>query len=112
MCVLRIVSLTIKKLRYAVHDAVYCRVLAEGGRQEPKTFVLGQPGTTSAMYHCLVYSVSDYTCFCLQCCWLGCMKGIRPVKTEWWGAGVVICLERVADLQTADATATHCLLLQ
>jgi len=26
-------------------------------------------------------------------------------KTEWWGAGVVICLE-------LDATATHCLLLQ
>ena len=30
-------------------------------------------------------------------CWLGGRKGIRPVKTEWWGAGVVICLERVAD---------------
>ena len=27
-------------------------------------------------------------------CWLGDRKGIRPVKTEWWGAGVVICLER------------------
>ena len=26
-------------------------------------------------------------------CWLGGRKGIRPVKTEWWGAGVVICLE-------------------
>jgi len=23
---------------------------------------------------------------------LGGRKGIRPVKTEWWGAGVVICL--------------------
>ena len=22
--------------------------------------------------------------------WLGGRKGIRPVKTEWWGAGVVI----------------------
>ena len=31
-------------------------------------------------------------------------------KTEWWGAGVVISLERGAD--SADATATHCLLLQ
>ena len=33
---------------------------------------------------------------------------------EWWGAGVVICLERGADLHNgpADATATHCLLLQ
>ena len=32
-------------------------------------------------------------------CWLGGRKGIRPVKkTEWWGAGMVICLERGADL--------------
>jgi len=29
---------------------------------------------------------------------LGDRKGIRPVKTEWWGAGVVIYLERGADL--------------
>ena len=35
-------------------------------------------------------------------CWLGVRKGIRPVKTEWWGAGVVICLERGADLHTAQ----------
>jgi len=35
-------------------------------------------------------------------------------KTEWRGVGVVICLERGADLTygPADATATHCLLLQ
>jgi len=26
-------------------------------------------------------------------CWLGGRKGIRPVKTEWWGTGVAICLE-------------------
>jgi len=33
---------------------------------------------------------------------LGGRKGIGPVKkTEWWGAGVVICLERRADLHTA-----------
>ena len=25
-----------------------------------------------------------------------------PKKTEWWGAGVVICLERSADLHTAQ----------
>jgi len=35
-------------------------------------------------------------------CWLGGRKGIRPVKTEWWGAGMVICLERVADLHMAQ----------
>ena len=27
--------------------------------------------------------------------------GIRPVKSEWWGVGVVICLERGADLRMA-----------
>jgi len=40
----------------------------------------------------------------LWCCWLGGRKGIRPVKTEWWGAGVVICLEQGADLHTAQLT--------
>ena len=35
--------------------------------------------------------------------WLGGRKGIRPVKKlEWWGAGVVICLERGADLLMAQ----------
>jgi len=33
---------------------------------------------------------------------LGCRKGIRPVKTEWLGAGVVICLEQGADLHMAQ----------
>ena len=26
-------------------------------------------------------------------CWLGVKKSIRPVKIDWWGTGVVICLE-------------------
>jgi len=30
-------------------------------------------------------------------------KGIRPVKNfEWWGAGMVICLERHANLHVAQ----------
>jgi len=35
-------------------------------------------------------------------------------KTEWRGAGVVVCLEQGADLHygPADATATHGILLQ
>jgi len=44
--------------------------------------------------------------FCLQCfdaVGLGGRKGIWPVKNfEWWGAGVVICLERDADLHVAQ----------
>ena len=35
-------------------------------------------------------------------CWLGGRKGIRTVKTEWWGADVVICLDRGADLHMAQ----------
>jgi len=35
---------------------------------------------------------------------LGDRKGIRPVKTEWCGAGVVICLEQGADLHMAQLT--------
>ena len=35
-------------------------------------------------------------------CWLGGRKGIRPVKTEWWGVGMVICMERGADLHMAQ----------
>jgi len=26
----------------------------------------------------------------------------KPVKTEWWGAGVVVCLAQGADLHTAQ----------
>jgi len=35
-------------------------------------------------------------------CWLGGRKGIQPAKTEWWGAGEVVCLERGADLHMAQ----------
>ena len=28
---------------------------------------------------------------------LGIMKSIRPIKIEWWGVGIVICLEQGAD---------------
>jgi len=35
-------------------------------------------------------------------CWLGGRKGTQPVKTEWWGAAVVTCLGRDADLHMAQ----------
>ena len=38
----------------------------------------------------------------LWCCWLGIRKGIWPIKTEGWGAGMVICLEWGADLHMAQ----------
>ena len=37
-------------------------------------------------------------CVCVPWhCWLGIRKSIQSVKIEWWGVGVVICLERGAD---------------
>ena len=51
---------------------------------------------------------------CLQCFdavgrVAGRASGVK--KTEWWGAGMVICLKQGA-YGPADDTATHCLLLQ
>jgi len=33
---------------------------------------------------------------------VGRRKGIQPVKKEWWGAGMVICLEQRANLHMAQ----------
>jgi len=33
---------------------------------------------------------------------VGWQEGHPALKTEWWGAGVVICLERDADLHMAQ----------
>ena len=35
----------------------------------------------------------------LSRCWLGSRKGIRPVKTEWWGA-VLVWLSVWSEVQT------------
>ena len=48
-----------------------------------------------------VYSFNFITSV-LWRCWLGGRKGIRPVKNEWWGVGVVVCMEQGADLHMAQ----------
>ena len=47
-------------------------------------------------------SLIDQLLSVLWCCWLVSRKVIWPVKTEWWGAGMVICLGRDADLHMAQ----------
>jgi len=52
----------------------------------------------------LLLRLSCLQCSCLQCFdAVGWVAGRHPAckKTEWWGAGVVICLERGADLHMA-----------
>ena len=60
-------------------------------------------------FYCLVFG--SILPSVLWRCWLGGRKGIRPVKTEWWGAGMVICLERSADLHMASWCHCHSLSL-
>jgi len=52
----------------------------------------------------IYYLLSDVVHYAFSALTLlvGRQEGIRPVKTEWWGAGVVICLERCADLHMAQ----------
>ena len=52
--------------------------------------------------HLLSCWLGDFLPSVLWRCWLDGRKGIRPVKTEWWRAGVVICLELGADLHMAQ----------
>ena len=50
--------------------------------------------------HYFVCFLSILWTSCLQCfdaVQLGSRKSIRPVKTEWWGVGMVVCLEWGAD---------------
>ena len=58
-------------------------------------FVVGSVLKSGTVYGLSVPSV-------LWRCWFGGKKGIRPVKTEWWGASMVVCLEWGADLHMAQ----------
>jgi len=55
-----------------------------------------QQGHPAGLKFCASYPLSLNPSV-LWRCWLGGRKGIRPVKTEWWGTGVVVCLERGAN---------------
>jgi len=65
------------------------------------SFVVSKSARVSGQY-CIALT-SLHLPSVLWCCWLGGRKGIRPVKkTEWWGTGMVICLEWDADLHVAQ----------
>ena len=71
-------------------EKAYLKGRREGTKREGTGFAFG------SMCVCI------YLPSVLWRCWLGGRKGIRPVETEWWSAGMVICLERGADLHTAQ----------
>ena len=63
--------------------------------------ISGIPHPISTKFLCML-SMSVSVPLVLWRWWLGGRKGIRPVKTKWWGAGVVVCLEQGADLHMAQ----------
>ena len=75
----------------------------------PRLFAYGPAGATAIPnpHHLLPHLNPDWFYLFLPSvlwrCWLGGRKGIRPVKNfEWCSTGVVICLERDADLYMAQ----------
>jgi len=75
----------------------------------PRLFACGPAGATAipSPRHLLRHLNPDWFYLFLPSvlwrCWLGGRKGIRPVKNfEWCSTGVVICLERDADLYMAQ----------
>jgi len=62
--------------------------------------------STESSFISFSWFISHVVLYCLPSvlwrCWLGGRKGIRPVKTEWWGVGMVVCLEQGGDLHMAQ----------
>ena len=58
---------------------------------------IGHVRTSAAVCRCSRLTCKVWMPSVLWHRWLGVRKSIRPVKIEWWGVGVVICLERSTD---------------
>ena len=56
----------------------------------------GCPGSKAVKRSLLLYHALMLP-YALWQCWLGVRKSIQPVKIQWWGVGVVICLQWGAD---------------
>ena len=86
--------------------ATLTTLLSENWRQSEICIVINDKSQHSTAKHLSCNGLLDYDFWFLPSvhwrCWLGSRKGIWPVKTEWWGAGVVICLEQGADLHMAQ----------
>jgi len=50
---------------------------------------------TLVLYLNFLFSSTYFMPLVLWCCWMGGRRGIWPVKSEWWDAGMVICLGEV-----------------
>jgi len=65
--------------------------------QSVQTDTITKVGGVQQWYICFCQITLDTCLQVLWHCWLGIRKSIRLVKIEWWGVGVVTCLEQGAD---------------
>ena len=56
----------------------------------------------TALTYWVSWNIACFIAFSALTLLLGGRKGIRSVRKEWWGAGMVICLERGVDLHMAQ----------
>jgi len=82
------------------NDAAWRATVPENWGDTPALF-LSCLNATVLLFLFLSVFIRSFVCLHLPSvlwrCWLGGRKGIQPVKTEWWGTGVVICLEQSAN---------------
>jgi len=57
---------------------------------------MSQFDACSVLYAFIAFAFSALTLL------IGRQEGHQACKTEWWGAGVVVCLQRGADLHIAQ----------
>ena len=74
----------------------YISDFAPGGSID-KSVTVSNPAAPVAFLCWLLLAVTCKMPSVLWNCWLGVSKSIQPVKVDWWGVVMIICLKRGAD---------------
>jgi len=88
----------VKRLRHSSERVIQVELLKGDKGNQPQWFT-----TFLLLYaHLFLFTVVNrwlvvLSALLLWHCWFGVRKSIRPIKIEWWGAGMVIWLEQRAD---------------
>jgi len=83
---------------YASNIFLYVKMLITTSHNWPDNNVVECTLRILSRFHSPLYYIFHIKHSLLWCCWLGGKKSMQPVKTEWWGDGMVVCLEHGTDL--------------
>jgi len=83
---------------YASNILLYVKMLITTSHNWPDNNVVECTLRILSRFHSPLYYIFHIKHSLLWCCWLGGKKSMQPVKTEWWGDGMVVCLEHGTDL--------------